>query len=163
MIDVLSSPTALLLVLGLSATVALQITGDVRQSIEGVKNKKRGKKPRALPAIRLESDLLVSGMRASRQALAYYKHKAVPSELPKPTTKHRLVLSWPLIVAALALVATVVTLEGIIAACMGVLIYLGIMSAIGLLAWPARAITTPGNKLGIALLAPYSVFFRYQN
>ena len=155
----MNSPSAALLMLALGAIVVLQVVGDVRQAAHHIKNKKSKKKSRTINY--LADDSLSAGLRASKYALQRYRYRAVRDIEPKLLMTSRLCILWPMVFAACSIIATILWLEGFVAAGIGVLLYIGLMSAVGLLAWPSDTKNSVSQKLAIALMAPYSVFFTF--
>ena len=158
----LASPSAVLLVLSLSAIVTLQIAGDVHQIILHAKKRRPKKRVSKTVSVNyLTSDSWQAAFQASHYALLRYKSRATGEMVPKLRRKISMRLSWTLVVTATSIVATVIWLEGLIAGCLLIFLYLYFMSVVGLLAWPGSAKQGFSEKLAIALLAPFSVFFRY--
>ncbi len=160
--NLLTSPTAVLLGLSLVAIVGLQISGDIRQIVQHTRSRKLKKRPSKLKSVRyLTDDSWQAAFRASHYALLRYKSRAIDGAAPKLSKAYRLRISWLLVVSAVSIVLTVLWLEGLPAGCILIFLYLGLMSILGLLAWPSNALEDDSQKLAIALLAPFSVFFRY--
>ena len=160
--NILASPSAVLFILGLCAVVALQAIGDARQMITNIKkrkSKKQTSKPKAVNY--LTSGSWQAAFRASHQALLHYKSRVTGETVPKLRKNFVMRVSWPIAVAAISILSTVILLEGLMAGCILILVYLVFMSVVGILAWPKKATQSVSEELAIALLAPFSVFFRY--